>query len=160
VQPPQGYYQPGPPPKKKHTVRNILLVLVLLFVLFIGGCMALLGTAANEIDKSIKDEEANDKPTAVAAGKAFTHDDFKVDAGWKVSKDGLGGVTIEGLRVTNDSKEARTALFDFTFYKGKENLAEVTCSSNELQGGESSKLDCFGDDFPVGYKTIKVADSF
>lgn len=160
--PPQGYYQQGPPPKKKHTVRNVLLILVLVFILFIGGCLALLGGAANEIDKAIKDEEANDKPKEVAVGKAFTHDDFEVDAGWKVAKDGLGGVNIEGLRTTNVADEARTALLTFRFYKGSENLAEVECSSNKVQPEESSVLDCFStsSEFPEGYDTVKVSDAF
>ncbi|WP_158648000.1 hypothetical protein [Nocardioides houyundeii] len=163
---PQGSYQPQPPPKKKHTLRNVLLLLVLVFVLFIGGCIALVGGAANEvakeIDKSVAAEAENDKPKPVVEGKAFTHDGFNVASGWTVTKDGLGGVTIEGGKVTNDNEDARSALLTFTFYKGKENLAEVECSSNELQAGESSKLDCvsFDSEFPTGYKTIKVADAF
>jgi hypothetical protein len=42
------------PPKKKHTLRNVLLVILLLFVLAIGGCMALIAGAANEVDKASK----------------------------------------------------------------------------------------------------------
>jgi hypothetical protein len=161
--PPPGYYQQGPPPKKKHTVRNVFLILMLLFVLFVGGCMALIGGALNEADKAIKKEEANDKPAVVTAGKAFTHDDFKVAAGWKVAKEAFGGgVTINGLKVTNDSDEERSALLSFRFYNGSENLAEVECSSNQLQGGESSKMDCYSTatEFPTGYKQIKVADTW
>ena len=157
-----GYYPPQEPPKKKHTLRNVLLILGVLFVLMIGGCFALIGGAANEVDKAIEAEEANDKPVEVAEGAAFTHDDFDVDEGWVVKKDPIGGITIESARVTNNSDEARTALLTFTFYKGSENLAEVNCSSNELQAGESSKMDCYStdSDFPTGYKTIKVADAF
>ncbi|NPC45122.1 hypothetical protein [Nocardioides sp. zg-1230] len=143
-------------------MRNVLLVVVLLFVLLIGGCFAILGAGLDAADEAIKAEEANDKPKEVAEGKAFTHDDYAVDAGWTVAKDATGGVTIKNARVTNDADEGRTALLTFTFYKGSENLAEVECSSNELQAGESSKLDCvsFDSDFPTGYKTIKVADAF
>lgn len=169
--PPQGYpqqgYQQQPPPKKKHTLRNIFLVVALLGVLLIGGCVALIGGAANEvsksIDKSIADEAANDKPKEVTEGKAFEHDDYAVDAGWKVEKQEFGGVTITGARVTNNADgEGRSAFLTFTFYNGKENLAEVTCTSNDLQTGESSKLDCSSleSEFPTGYKTIKVADAF
>lgn len=43
-------------PKKKHTVRNVILVIMGLFILMIAGCMALLGTAANEVDKASKKE--------------------------------------------------------------------------------------------------------
>lgn len=163
--PPQGYpqqqYQPVPV-KKKHTVRNVLLGIVLLFVLIIGGCAVLFGAAVNEADKAIKKEEANDKPHPVAEGKAFTHDGFEAQAGWSVEKDGMGSVTIEGLRVTNTSDEARTALLTFAFYKGNENLAEVECSSNNMQGGDVNELSCvsFDSKFPTGYTEIKVADAF
>jgi len=159
-QPPPGYYQ-GPPPKKKHTLRNVLLILGLVFILFVGGCMALLGTAANEVDKAIQEEEANDKPKAVAEGKAFTHDDYEVAAGWRVVNE-LGSANIKGLRVTNVAGESRTALLTFRFYKGSENLAEIECSSNQVAADESSVLDCFStsSNFPKGYNTIKVSDAF
>src|SRR5947208_603743 len=51
---PVAYAQPpGHQPKKKHTLRWVLLALVLLFVLFVGGCFAILGMAGNEVGKSI-----------------------------------------------------------------------------------------------------------
>ena len=160
-QPPQGYYQQGPPPKKKHTLRNVLLILALVFVLFIGGCLAITASFFNEVDKSIKKEQANDKPKVVAEGKAFTHDQYDVAAGWKVAKD-FGGVTIKGMKATNTASESRSALLTFRFYKGTENLAEVVCSSNEIAKGESSVLDCISTSskFPTGYEQIKVADTF
>ncbi|HSE72804.1 MAG TPA: hypothetical protein VLA97_18705 [Nocardioidaceae bacterium] len=157
--PPPGYYQ-QPPPKKKHTVRNVILVILGLMILAFAGCMALLGGVANEVDKAIKEEEANDKPVEVSEGEAFTHDGYEAEAGWKVVKERFGGATIKGLRVTNTSDGARTALLTFRFYSGNENLAEVECSSNEIQTGEASKLDCISMDsgFPKGYDTIKVSD--
>jgi hypothetical protein len=160
-QPPPGYYQQGPPPKKKHTLRNVLLILGLLFILFVGGCLAITASIFNEADKAIKAEEANDKPKAVAEGKAFTHDDYQVASGWTVGRD-FGGVTIKGLKVTNNADESRSALLTFRFYKGTENLAEVTCTSNEVAKGETSALDCgsLNSGFPKGYDTIKVADTF
>lgn len=170
---PSGQYPPGqpgqypagqygyPPPKKKHTVRNVLLILGLLLVLFIGGCVALAGAFFNEVDKAIDEETANDKPVAVKEGEAFEHDDFKIDGGWTVGDDGIGSPTIEGMSVTNDDDLARSALLTFRFYKGSTNLAEVECSSGEMQEGESSKMDCFSaDDIPKGYDTIKVSDAW
>jgi len=159
--PPPGYYQ-QPPQKKSHTLRNILLGVVLLFVLIVGGCVALIGGAVNEVDKAIQEEEANDKPVAVDEGSAFTHDSYEVDKGWTVAKDTFGGVTIKGLSVTNTDDTARSALLSFRFYKGSTNLAEVECSSNQLQSDESSAMDCFSTDskFPTGYDEIRVADSF
>lgn len=155
--PPQGY---GPPPKKKHTVRNVLLVIIGLMILGLGGCLALVGGAANEIDKALQEEEANDRPTEITEGEAFTHDGFEAEEGWKVAKERFGGATIQGLRVTNTSEDARTALLTFRLYKGNENLAEIECSSNELQTGEVSRMNCVSMEsrFPKGYDTIKVSD--
>ncbi len=131
----------------------------MLGVLFCGGCLAVTGLFANEVDKAIEEEEKNDQPTTISEGKAFTHDDYKADAGWTVAKDGAGGVTIENLKVTNEAEDTRTALFTFRFFKGTENLAEVECSSNEIGTGESNTLDCVSFDgrCPTGYDTIKVA---
>lgn len=47
----QGSQQPQQPPPKKHTVRNVLLVIGLLAVLGMGGCVAIVGGIGNEIDK-------------------------------------------------------------------------------------------------------------
>jgi hypothetical protein len=169
--PPPGYYQQGPPPKKSHTVRNVFLGIMLAFIVLVGGCMAVLGGAASEIDKAVKDSESglsdeqkNDTPTAVQAGKGFTHDQFRAAPGWKVVKEEFtGSPGIENLRVTNVSdKGQRTALLTFRFYKGKDVLAEVSCNTNEMQAGERSKMDCYStsEEFPTGYKQIKVADAF
>jgi hypothetical protein len=165
--PQQGYYQPGPPPKKKHTLRNVLLILLVLFLLCVGGCIALIGGAANEVDKSVKKEQANDRPEVVKLGASFKHDGYTVHSGWKLARD-FGTVTIKGLRITNvkndsftGSGKGRSALLTFRFYNGTENLAEVICNGKELQEGESSGMDCSSTDkFPKGYKTIKVADTF
>lgn len=168
--PPQGYQQPPPgyayppPQKKSHTLRNVLLGMVLALILIIGGCVALIGGAANEIDKAIDEEAANDRPTTVEVGKKFSHDGYEVAAGWKVGRE-FGTVTINNINVTNVQNDSltgdggRTALLTFRFYKGKQNLAEVECTGKELQEGESSSMDCFStDEFPTGYKQVKVAD--
>lgn len=162
-QPAPRYYNQAPAPQKKsHTLRNVLLVVVLLFVLMIGGCLALFGAAVNEVDKAITEEEQNDIPTEVVEGGAFTHDSYDVESGWSVKRDGIGGVTIKGLRITNTEDTARTALLTFTFYNGNENLAEVECNSNELQADEVSRMDCFSFDgkFPSTFDSVKVADAF
>jgi hypothetical protein len=160
--PPPGYYQPGPPPKKKHTARNIFLVLLGLFILMFAGCMALVGGAVNEVDKAIQEEAANDKPAAVAEGAAFTHDGYEAEGGWKVVNKRFAGTSINGLSVTNTADEARSALLTFRFYEGNEVVGEVECSSNQMQSGEASSLDCVSfDSKPVkGYDTIKVSDLF
>lgn len=45
-----------PKPKKKHTARNVIIIIVVLFVAGIAGCVALVGGAANEVSKSITND--------------------------------------------------------------------------------------------------------
>jgi hypothetical protein len=74
-QPPQ--YQPAPPPKKKHTLRNVFLVIMLLGVLAIGGCVALAGGISNEIDKQANTEHTvvyKVTGTSKAASLTYTTD--------------------------------------------------------------------------------------
>ncbi|GAB2448058.1 hypothetical protein GCM10027062_32050 [Nocardioides hungaricus] len=165
--PQQPVYYQQPPQKKKHTLRNVLLVLVLLMVPFVGGCFAILGLAADSVDKAINDEAKNDKPTAVTEGKAFDHDGFAIADGWKVTPEQFGGATIKNLNVTLEDDQdvpggGRTALLTFRLYDGKTVVTEIECSSNEMQEGESTKMDCFNTDSKKlgSYDTIKVADAF
>lgn len=162
----QQYQYPAPPQKKKHTVRNVLLILVLLFVLFIAGCMALIGKAADEASKSIDEETKNDTPTAIEEGKPFEHDGFAAAGGWKVAPEQFGGATIKGLKLTlkddQGTSTGRSALLDFKLYNGKTVVATITCSSDDLQQGETATLECFsGNTKKLGkFDTIKVSDSF
>ena len=132
-----------------------------------AACAALLAlagfTGCEGLDEAMNEEEKNNTPSKVKEGARFTHDDFAVKSGWTVKKDALDLVSIEGMKVTNKSKQdRREALLVFRLYKGKDVLAEVTCSSNQMQTGETSPLDCLsGDDFPKnGYDAIKVSDAF
>ena len=47
-----------PKPKKKHTVRNVILIVIVVFIAGTAGCLALLGGAVDEIDDSIKKDDA------------------------------------------------------------------------------------------------------
>lgn len=161
--PPQGYQQA--PPKKKHTLRNVLLILALVFILFVGGCLALIGGAANEIDKSIK-EDANkaggtDNPLTIKEGEAFEVDGFKYSAGWAVDKDQFGFIKITGLKVTNDRDDKDSALVEIKFWNGSEVLASDDCTTSPIDVGTTVTLNCLGlDELPKSYDKITINDSF
>ena len=141
-------------PWGKPHVRTVIATLAaVLSTVALAGC--------EDISSSAGSESANDTPAVVKAGKPFDHDNFKVKPGWKVVKEAyVNTPTIKNLKVTNTGGPKRTAQLTFRFYKGKNVLAEVECSSNEMQKGETSALDCFStsNHFPKGYKTVKVAD--
>lgn len=157
--PPQGPgpYVYAPPPKKKHTVRNVLLVLVGLCVAGVAGCAALLGSAVESID----DEAKHDKPSEVVEGKAFEHDIWKVRRGWQVTSDGLGGVTIKGMRAKLTGDSADTAMFTIQLNRGHDVLASLDCTGSEVEPGQSAPLSCFSaDDMPKKWGSVTVQDSW
>lgn len=165
--PPQQSYYQQPQPQNSHAVRYVLLALALVMVLLVGGCFAVLGLAADSFEKVIKDAGKKATPTTVAAGKAFNHDGFAVDAGWKVVSAEYGGATIENISVTlKDDQDAsgggRSARLTFRLYDDKTVVSEIRCSSNEMQEGESSKMRCnsLGNEDLGTYDTIKVSDSW
>jgi hypothetical protein len=142
------------------TVLKIVVGILIATVIVIVGVVVLIGMAANEVSKEIEVEEANDKPTPVTVGKAFTHDGYKIEKGWKVATDELGSGTIQNLRVTNTKAESATPMLTFTFVNGSEKVAEIECNAGELEPKQSTKADCFSlsDSFPNNYTEVRVAD--
>lgn len=154
-----------PKPKKKHTVRNIILAFLVLSILFVGGCMALIGGAANEVSKSI-DEHENQKggsnnPITLEVGQAFTIGDRSYAKGWKVKNDILDSAEIVGLSVTNNAAEDDYPSVDFRFWNGTTMLAEVSCGLlEEVPAGTTQKLECSGDEpLPAKYDKLTVQNS-
>lgn len=153
-------------PRKRHTLRNVLLVVALLMVLAVGGCFALLAVAVDEADKAIHEELKNDTPTAVEEGAAFEHDGFSIASGWKVRDEEFGGATITGLKLTLTDDQGQTsgrdALLTFRLYDGKNVVTEIDCNGNSMQEGETTAMDCFSlDSKEIGsWDTIKVSDAW
>ena len=92
-----------PKPKKKHTVRNVILIIIVLFVAGTAGCLALIGGAANEIDKSIKRDDA-------AARK-----DVKLVrcGGFDSTMEMIGNGTV---KVTNSDDKPQDYYIEVTYY--------------------------------------------
>ena len=154
-----------PKAKKKHTVRNIFLGLIALFILLFAGCAALVGGAANEVSKSIEENDNKaggaNNPMEITAGEAFEVDGFNYAAGWSVGKDALDDTEVTGLKVTNNREDRDSALVEIKFMKGTEVVASVDCTSDPIAVGTTVTLNCFSaDDFPASYDKITINDSF
>lgn len=154
------------PPKQGHALRNVLLIVIALGVLFIGGCMAVVGLAANEVDKEIdkateadKDPGGPDNPLEIAEGKAFAVRGFDYSDGWSVGKE-FGLVTIDGLKVTNNRDDKDSALVEVKFWTGTEVLAVVDCTTEPIAPDTTTRLTCGSDDWPKGYDKITINDTF
>ena len=145
-------------PKKKHTFRNIMLVVLALFIAAFAGCAALIGGAVEEADKAIKAEAANNKPSEVTEGEAFEHDIWSVKPGWKI-KPGPLGATVVGLRAELTGDTADAPLLTFTLDKGKQVMASIDCTGPQAQPGQVVRIgDCIPDGKAKGYDTVTVRD--
>lgn len=158
----------APPPKKSHTFRNVMLGFIAALVLLVGGCMALIGSAANEVDKSIKAEEAKDaepggpdNPLTIEPGKKFSVLGFDYAAGWKVGTDEIGDAEVTGLKVTNNRDEKDGAIVEIKFMKGNEVVALVDCTTEQIAVGQTTSVDCLSaDELPEDYDRITINDTF
>ncbi|QGG41831.1 DUF2510 domain-containing protein [Aeromicrobium yanjiei] len=156
------------PPKKRHTFRNVMLGIIAACVLFIAGCTALLGSAANEAGKSIEKEVAKDKqpggpdnPLTIVEGKKFSVSGFDYSSGWKVDEDVLGSIDIAKLKVTNNRDKKDSALVEIKFMKGSEVLALADCTTEPVAIGQTTTLSCGStDELPKSYDRITINDSF
>ena len=112
--------------------------------------------------------EQSDDPTAaveVEVGKAFTWNDFAVADDWSIESaqqminmEELDRPVITG-EVTNNSDEARFALFEFVFVADGKLQSTIRCTSEKIPTGETTALGCPGfQDVPQGYDLIQVRE--
>ena len=160
----QPAYYPPQPQKKSHTLRNVLLIMGLLLILFVGGCFALVGAGLNAADKAIKANDNRpggaDNPLSITEGKAFEVDGFEYARGWKVVG-GPFGLDIKNLKVTNNRDDKDSAFVEVKFMKGSEVLAMADCSSSPIPVGQTVTLTCSStDNLPKQYGKLTINDSF
>lgn len=153
----------GPPPKKSHTLRNVLLVLIGLAVLGVGGCFAVVGMAANEVSDSIE-KDANksggtDNPKTITPGKAFEVDGFNYAAGWRLVDN--FGLDVKGLKVTNNRSEKDSAIVEIKLWRGSEVLAVADCTTEPIAVDTTTSVTCLsGDKLPKSYDKVTINDTF
>ena len=166
AQAPQPQYA-MPPQKQKHTVRNVLLVVIGLGVLFVGGCLAIVAVTANEvgtaIDEGVEQDSqpgGPDNPMKIVEGQAFEVDGFKYAAGWSVEQS-FGMIDIRNLKVTNKRNKKDSALVEIKFWRGSEVLALADCTTEPIAQGTTTTLTCgSGDKLPKSYSRMTINDTF
>ncbi len=148
------------PPRKKHTVRNVFLVLLAFCLLGVGGCVAFVASAGNELAESVGESAARSEPREVSVGKAFSIGKHQTLAGWTVSNE-AGMFSVAG-KVKNVSDSTSTAFVHFKFLsKGGEVLGNVQCSSSDLEPGQTQVLTCISDGrFSKAYAKVTAEATF
>ena len=157
-----------PPKQNNNTLRNVLIVAGVVLLLMLAGCVALVVAGGNAVDNAIDEFEESqnvpggpENPLEIEEGQAFEVDGFDYAAGWSVSKDPLGNLTVKGLKVTNNREDQDGALVEIRFLEGTELVALADCTTPQISPGQTVTLDCFSaDPLPKSYDTITINDTF
>ncbi len=175
---PQGPYPQGPypqqpygapygqpyPAKQSHTLRNVLLIVGLVLVLFFGGCLAagglLVGGMSSSIEQDATKAGGTDNPLEITEGQPFEVDGFEYAGGWRLT-DGFAGMDVKGLKVTNNRDDVDGAIVEIRVYRGEEQVALADCTTDQLRVGTSATVTCFSADrLPRDYDQITINDTF
>jgi hypothetical protein len=127
--PPPAAAQPvfaAPAPERKHTWIKVLLILGACFLVLVGGCAALIGSAANEVSKELAEDSSGDvsDPSEVKAtaslneplslkGTTYKVTDVRTadSVGDSYSRERANGTfVIVDVQLTNEKKEPATIM--------------------------------------------------
>ena len=128
----QPYGAAVPAPQKSNLARNLLIAFCLVFLLLVGGCVALVAVVGNEVEDAVNDDTLGgpNNPLTIQPGQAFEVAGFEYAAGWTLGPDAAGLVSVQGLKVHNDRDKTDQAWVTISVLRGDEVLAQSTCTSD------------------------------
>ncbi len=165
------YGQPQPyvtqPVEKSHMARNILIVFGVLFLLFVGGCVAVVAIVGNEVNDAVNDDTLGgpNNPLTITEGQAFEVDGFEYAEGWDIADSPVTGLfQIDNLKVTNHRGRADRVFTEIKLLSGNEILATATCIGDgfdKLPKDTTTTVECSSSDtLPTAYDEITIQDAF
>jgi hypothetical protein len=165
------YGQPQPyavqPVKQSHTGRNILIVFAVLFLLFVGGCIAVVAVVGDKVNDAVNDDTLGgpNNPLTITAGEAFEVNGFEYAAGWTIGTDPVGSTAeITDLKVTNNRGKADRLFIEIKLLNANEVLATISCDGggiDKISEGTTITVNCYSsDELPPAYDKITVQDAF
>jgi len=121
--------------------------------------LALSACSATE-DGGGGDSGDDGSPVTVTEGKAFEFGNWKAQAGWKIGSSFLG-YEVKGLTIENTKNEADQAFFEIKLLNGKDVVAVIDCTTDEIEAGQTIRPNCLPDgNKKQAYKTIEVENTF
>jgi len=166
-QPTYGQPQPyaAPPAQKSHLARNILIAFGVLFLLFVGGCVAIVAVVGKEVNDIANDDTPGgpNNPLTITEGQAFEVDGFEYADGWDIVDAPVSGLLeIENLKVTNHRGKADRLWVTISLQNGSEVVATTTCVASDgekVAKDTTVTVDCSsGDTLPAAYDRITIKD--
>jgi hypothetical protein len=166
------YGQPQPyltqPVKQSHTARNVLIVFAVLFVLFVGGCIAVVAVVGNKVNDAVNDQSLGgpNNPMTIVAGQGFSVKGFTYSDGWSITEEPVSQTWhIDNFKVTNNRGKADRLLVEVKLLNAGEVLATAECTAgngvDKIAKGTTVTVDCVSSDpLPEAYDKITIQDAF
>lgn len=162
----QPQYGLAQPPEKSNLARNILIVFGVIFLLFVGGCVALVAVVGSQVNDAVNDDTPGgpNNPLTIVEGQPFEVDGFEYAAGWDIVDAPLGGLLeIQNLQVTNHRGEADRLFATITLLDGGTVVATASCVGGDLEKiaeDTTVTVECSSaDELPTAYDQITIKDS-
>jgi hypothetical protein len=164
------YGQPQPymtqPVEKSHTARNILIVFAVLFLVLVGGCIAVVAIVGDKVNDAVNDESVGgpNNPLEITEGEAFEVNGFEYADGWSIVEEPVSQTWhIDAFKVTNNRGKADRLDVKITLLSGSEVVATSFCTVgdgiNKIPEDITVTVDCVSSDpLPDAYDKITIND--
>jgi hypothetical protein len=136
-----------------------------LFLLFVGGCVAIVAVVSNKANDVINDDTVGgpNNPLTITEGQAFEVNGFEYGDGWDIADAPASGLLeIENLKVTNHRGKADRLFATISLLNGSEVVATTTCTAHDgekIPKDTTVTVDCSsGDPLPAAYDKITIND--
>jgi hypothetical protein len=149
-----------------HTTRNVVLLVAVAAILFVGGCVAVVGgavgrfqeqAASGSVTYDMRDFDSRGMTHVVAEGDRFTMLFLRYRPGWTLSDDGRGHATVLGLEAFNQRSETARPAVLFHLLEGRREVAAIRCAAPPVPSVGEAKLRCSSKDvLPSTYSRIRV----
>jgi uncharacterized protein DUF2510 len=167
-QPTYGQPYGAQPVKQSHTARNILIVFGVLFLLFVGGCIAVVAVVGDKVNEAVNDDTVGgpNNPLTITEGEAFEVNGFEYADGWSVVDAPASGLfEIENLKVTNNRGKADRLNAQIKLLNGNEIVATTLCYAGEgldkIPEETTVTVSCAAEDpLPATYDKITINDLY
>ena len=154
------------PVKQSHTARNILIVFAVLFLVFVGGCIAVVAVAGKKINDAANDDSLGgpNNPLTITEGKAFEVNGFEYADGWTITNEPVSGTwQIDGLKMTNHRGKADRLDVKVDLLNANEVVATAFCTAGDavdkIPKDTTVTVVCTsGDPLPATYDKITISD--
>ena len=154
------------PEGSRRPVENVVLLVVVAAILFVGGCVAVVGGAVGQLQDSaesgsvtydMRDFDSRGITHVVAEGDRFSMLFLRYQPGWTLSDDGRGRATVLGLEAFNQRSETARPAVRFHLLEARREVAAIRCTAPPVPSAGEVKLRCSSTDMlPSTYSRIRV----